>query len=89
VIRAGKAAVVASAAFLLAAGVGVSQQRPTGLQDQPRRPVPGAAQGAVPPGTVKSVTRLITVDVVATDSHGNAVRDLKQSDLQVFDERGG
>ena len=88
-IRAGKAAVVASAAFLLAAGVGVSQQRPTGLQDQPRRPVPGAAQGAVPPGTVKSVTRLITVDVVATDSHGNAVRDLKESDLQVFDERGG
>jgi VWFA-related protein len=38
---------------------------------------------------VKSLTRLITVDVVATDSHGNAVRDLKQSDFQVIDEHGG
>lgn len=88
-IRARKAAVFATAAFFLAVGVGVSQQRPPGLQDYARRPVPGAAQAVVPPGTVKSVTRLITVDVVATDSHGNAVRDLKESDLQVFDERGG
>ncbi|MGO9591997.1 MAG: VWA domain-containing protein [Candidatus Acidiferrales bacterium] len=88
-IRTGKAAIVATAVFFLEIGTGVSQQRPPGLQDYPRRPVPATSQAAVPPGTVKSVTRLITVDVVATDSHGNAVRDLQQSDLQVFDERGG
>jgi VWFA-related protein len=90
VIRARTAAVFATAAFFLAAGVGVSQQRgPMGLQDYPRRPAPATSQAAVPPGTVKSVTRLITVDVVATDSRGNAVRDLTQSDLQVIDEHGG
>jgi len=38
---------------------------------------------------VKVNTRLITIDVVATDSHGKLVRDLKQDEFQVVDEHAG
>jgi VWFA-related protein len=38
---------------------------------------------------MKVQTRLITVDVVATDSHGHPVRDMKQEDFQVLEEHGG
>jgi VWFA-related protein len=38
---------------------------------------------------MKVETRLITVDVVATDSHGHPVRDMKQEDFQIFEEHGG
>lgn len=37
---------------------------------------------------MKVQTRLITVDVVASDSHGHPVRDLKQSDFRIFGEHG-
>lgn len=87
-IRASKAAAVATGALFLALGAALSQQHPPQLQDYPRPPLPTTAQ-TPPPGAVKSLTRLITVDVVATDSHGNAVRDLKQGDFQIFDEHGG
>jgi VWFA-related protein len=50
---------------------------------------PPQSAAAAPPSTVKVQTRLITVDIVATDSHGNLVRDLTASDFQVFDERSG
>lgn len=73
--------------FFLAVGVVVSQQ-PPGLPNYPRQPSPGTSQSPAA-SAVKSLTRLITVDVVVTDSHGNAVRDLKQSDFQVIDEHGG
>jgi VWFA-related protein len=36
---------------------------------------------------LKVTTRLVTLDVIATDSHGNAVRDLKPAELQVFEDR--
>ena len=36
--------------------------------------------------TLKSNTRLVTVDVVVTDSHGEAVRDLKKEDFQILEE---
>lgn len=36
---------------------------------------------------LKVTTRLVTLDVMATDSHGNAVRDLKPEDLQIFEDR--
>ena len=56
--------------------------------------VPAAQQaGAQPPGSgqsgyvLKVTTRLVTLDVIATDSRGNPVRDLKPEDLQVFEER--
>jgi len=35
---------------------------------------------------LKVTTRLVTLDVIATDSRGNPVRDLKPEDLQVFEE---
>ena len=38
--------------------------------------------------SLKVNTRLVTVDVVATDSHGRPVRDLKASDFQIFQDRG-
>src|ERR1700692_2688115 len=48
----------------------------------------GAQQpGSAPSGYVlKVTTRLVTLDLIATDSHGNSVRDLKPEDLQIFEE---
>src|SRR5208283_6211504 len=37
-------------------------------------------------GSLKVKTRMVELDLIATDSHGNLVRDLKQQDLQVFEE---
>lgn len=49
----------------------------------------GTAQsGTAPSGYVlKVTTRLVTVDVIATDSHGNPVRDLKPEEVQVFEDK--
>src|ERR1700681_303987 len=56
-------------------------------------PAPAAPQaGAQQPGSAQSgyvlkvTTRLVTLDLIATDSHGNPVRDLKPEDLQIFEE---
>ena len=44
-------------------------------------------QGSAQSGYVlKVTTRLVTLDLIATDSRGNPVRDLKPEDLQVFEE---
>ena len=88
-IRGGKAAIFVGAAFFVAAGIGVSQQQRSGLENYPQSPVPRTAPPPSAANTVKVSTRLITVDVVASDSHGNAIRDLKESDFQIFDGRGG
>jgi VWFA-related protein len=60
-----------------------------GAQQEPQhRPVmPG--QAAPASNTIKTQTRLITVDVVVTDSHGNPVPGLKQEDFQIFEEHAG
>jgi VWFA-related protein len=48
------------------------------------------AQSSPAPANALSVkTRLITVDVVASDSRGNAIAGLEPSDFQVFDDRDG
>jgi VWFA-related protein len=51
-----------------------------------------AAQTGTPPQepsvVLKVTTRLVTIDVVARDHHGNAIRDLKQDDFQVFEQAG-
>ena len=39
-----------------------------------------------PPAVLKVTTRLVTVDVVARDRHGNPVRDLKQDDFQIVEQ---
>lgn len=48
-----------------------------------------AAQAPKPDNALKVKTRLITIDVVATDAHGRAIRDLKQEDFQVIDGHSG
>jgi VWFA-related protein len=42
-----------------------------------------------PPAVLKVTTRLVTVDVVARDRHGNAVRDLTASDFQITEQASG
>lgn len=60
-------------------------------QSAPTAP-PAQKAGAQQPGpgqsgyVLKVTTRLVTVDVTATDSHGNPVHDLKPDDLQIFEE---
>ena len=84
-IGAPKRAIWAGAALfaLCLSAAAPAAQAPSAQAQNPPAPPPSAA------GTVKVSTRLITVDVVATDSHGNAIRDLKQGDFQVFDGHGG
>jgi hypothetical protein len=60
-------------------------------QSTPSAPLeaPAAAQQAATAQSgyvLKVTTRLVTLDVIATDSHGNPVRDLKPEDLQIFEE---
>jgi VWFA-related protein len=50
-------------------------------------PAPGQLQSSESGYVLKVKTRLVTVDVVATDSHGNVVRDLKPEEVQLFAER--
>ena len=44
---------------------------------------PGSAQSGY---VLKVTTRLVTLDLIATDSRGNPVRDLKPEELQIFEE---
>ena len=53
----------------------------------PEAPAVARQAAAAQSGYVlKVTTRLVTLDVIATDSRGNPVRDLKPEDLQVFEE---
>jgi VWFA-related protein len=70
-------AVIFASAALFAAATGSPAQAP--VKSPP-------ASAAAP---VKVNTRLITVDVVADDSHGKPVRDLQESDFQIFEEHSG
>ncbi len=47
-----------------------------------------SGQQATEKNTLKVNTRLITVDVVATDSHGNPVRGLTENDFKVYGDHG-
>jgi VWFA-related protein len=78
------AASLISAALL--AGRGASQSAPaaaTAAQAGASAQASSGQSGYV----LKVTTRLVTLDVVATDSHGNPVRDLKPEDLQIFEDR--
>ena len=87
--RVGKSVVLGAAALFVAVGVGVSQQHAPVLTSYPQQPVPATGKAPAAPGSVTVKTRLITIDVVASDSHGNPVRDLKQDEFQVVDEHAG
>ena len=64
------------------------RQSPAAERPLPASKVP-AQQAPPQPGTITTQTRLITVDVIATDSHGNPVRNLKEEDFQVIEEHLG
>ena len=67
-----------------AAAMAVAQSSPpANPASPPGQQPPNAQSGSV----LKVRTRLVTLDLLATDSQGNAVRDLKPEELQVFEER--
>jgi len=58
----------------------------SGLAFAQQKPAQPAAPQQEPSVVLKVTTRLVTVDVVARDRHGNAVRDLRADDFQVFEQ---
>jgi VWFA-related protein len=78
----------AVATVVIAAGPSSSPNSPFASSAPAQRQSPEAPppQQAPKPGSVLQIkTRLVTVDVVATDSHGNVVRDLKPEEFEVSD----
>jgi VWFA-related protein len=65
--------------FLFLCAMGVSQEK-NQLQTPPSK--------QEPPAVLKVTTRLVTVDVVARDHHGNPVRDLTANDFQIAEQVG-
>lgn len=49
---------------------------------------PASTPQQEPAAVLKVTTRLVTVDVVARDHHGNAIRDLKPGDFQISEQGG-
>jgi len=69
---------------VLIAGRAASQSAPAA---PPAQQAGSQATGSTQSGYVlKVTTRLVTLDLVATDSRGNPVRDLKPAELQIFEE---
>lgn len=81
-----RAILFASVVFLFAAAAGPSAQAPS---PQAQQNPPKSSQPPQSAAALKSRTRLITVDVVVTDSHGKPIRGLKQDDFQVSEEHSG
>jgi VWFA-related protein len=89
-------------AALAVLAVAASAQAPPAPQQNPPASQPADATPLAPPqaapagqqtaasiSPIKTNTRLITVDVVVTDSHGSVVRGLKPEDFQVSEEHAG
>jgi VWFA-related protein len=82
-------------AALATLAVATAAQAPGPQQNPPAAPqqnAPAAQQQAPVPASgsaIKTNTRLIAVDVIATDSHGNVVRGLKAEDFQITEEHAG
>jgi VWFA-related protein len=73
---------------LLSAAVVAGQGGPASAPQGPAGPTAGAPATSQQSGYVlKVTTRLVTVDLVATDSRGNPVRDLKPEEVQILEER--
>ncbi len=81
----------ALATFAMAASAqappGPQQNAPAAQQQNP----PAVQQAPAPAAGIplKTNTRLIAVDVIATDSHGNVIRGLKAEDFQITEEHAG
>ncbi len=74
-------------AVFLIAGYAASQQAPPATLPAQEQTSASAQQNSPSEYVLKVTTRLVTVDLIATDSHGNPVRDLKPDDVQVFEAR--
>jgi VWFA-related protein len=87
----GFATLLAAAMVAIAAGQSPSPNPPAS-SSAPQAQQQQSTQSAQPPQTPQSdyavqvKTHVVTVDVVATDSHGNAVRDLKPEEFEVSDD---
>ena len=55
-------------------------------QTQSAQPAQNPVPEATSPETVKANTRLVVVDVIATDSKGQPITGLKQEDFRVFED---
>jgi VWFA-related protein len=83
-------------AALATLALAAAAQAPPGPQQNPpvapQQNAPAAQQQMPVPASasaIKTNTRLIAVDVIATDSHGNLVRGLKADDFQITEEHAG
>ncbi len=76
-------ALCSCSAMLVAAQGPSPSAQPAQAAPQSEAPQPGSSQSGY---VLKVTTRLVTLDLIATDSHGNPVRDLKPGDLQIFEE---
>jgi len=84
------AAILSVAALVLAPLSSVSAQSSQAPPAKPSLSQAPASQSKTPPAApLKTNTRLIAVDVIATDSHGKVVRGLKAEDFQISEDRGG
>ena len=79
--------------FAVLACAGVAAMLQAALAQAPQQDLPKAQQAPAPTpapsSAIQTQTRLITVDVVATDSHGKPIRGLTQDDFQVSEEHSG
>ena len=61
-------------------------QTPLSTKTQDSGPIPDASQSAI---TFHATTRMVTLEVVARDHHGQPVSGLTAKDFQIFDQHSG
>lgn len=79
---------VSRKAFPAATLLGLVVMLSSGIKAQDKGASPAGTSSQEPSAVLKVTTRLVTVDVVARDHHGNPVRDLSQDDFQIFEQVG-
>ena len=72
-----------SGAAFFAAIIGLAAASPLSQQSPPAQKTPTSAS------KIQTQTRLITVDVVVTDSHGKPIRGMTQDDFEISEEHAG
>jgi VWFA-related protein len=82
-------AILATLAAAVAAPAQAPPQQSAPAPQQAQQPAPATQQAPASGSAIRTNTRLITIDVVVTDSHGNVVRGLKSDDFQVTEEHAG
>jgi len=78
-----RAIVIGSTISFLLSISASAQQNPSTNQQRPRRALPAESE---PQDVIKVDTDLVPLDIVATDSRGRLVRDLKKEDFKLFED---